>query len=619
MELIYTWIKDFKPFKDFPVNCSNKYNFEYDEVSKILSVDLNSNPLPDDFFGKNIINVNPILGNNGAGKTRFFSFLTSYFGNYNIEFIIVLKVKKELRIFHHKNVSLTLSIRNIESANPHLENEILKIKPEIVTQDNNLLYNLIDKGLSKIYVNHNIQLNQLFPSKNLYDRSTSAILYDKSNKKISRNEYAAFVEDEMRRNLALIRNRGDLVSKIFDFKSKSVGIYFDNSLSYNNRRSQQYTRFLSQNLAIRDAITQSKGRKRLSENYFVFENTELKAVFFGLAILQFLGKDIDTISLKSKSLIEINKDIGRSISDLQVSAKSNSFKLFWNLVKSRKHSKNIQLQINLGPDSNVSFPILDFVSIQFEVSFESAPEFISLYFAALELSPTVSHVQLDVNINPHFLGFNWHISTGQFAYLSLFSRILMQKSTVTKSPTIWIILDEVDQVFHPQWEKEFLTIFLEFVKLEFPKNKIQLFIGSHNPIILSDIPHTNATLVKVDGSLPPINVSKINQTNTFGGNIHSLYKNSFFLNDGFIGSFAQSKIDEIVVFLNKAINSKTNFTSPIITSEYAFNVINIIGEPIVKQMLLEMYYKVFENKNMLNELQRKKEEIEQKIKELKKV
>ena len=69
---------------------------------------------------------------------------------------------------------------------------------------------------------------------------------------------------------------------------------------------------------------------------------------------------------------------------------------------------------------------------------------------------------------------------------------------------------------------------------------------------------------------------------TFGANIHTLLSHGFFMKDGLMGEFAKSKIDDVIKYLN---NDKK---STITTDKDAQNIIDIIGEPIIKRELQRM-------------------------------
>ena len=63
------------------------------------------------------------------------------------------------------------------------------------------------------------------------------------------------------------------------------------------------------------------------------------------------------------------------------------------------------------------------------------------------------------------------------------------------------------------------------------------------------------------------------------------------MEDGLMGEFAKNKIQEIMDFLNDAKNIEEISTK----EEQIRQVIDSIGEPFLKQKLLEMYYKKFKD------------------------
>ena len=84
---------------------------------------------------------------------------------------------------------------------------------------------------------------------------------------------------------------------------------------------------------------------------------------------------------------------------------------------------------------------------------------------------------------------------------------------------------------------------------------------------------------------------------TFGANIHTLLADGFFMDGGLMGEFAKSKIEEVIKYLNdKNLEIKSK--------EEAQKIINIIGEPILKNQLQKM----LDSKN-LSEVDKIKQDI----------
>jgi len=104
-------------------------------------------------------------------------------------------------------------------------------------------------------------------------------------------------------------------------------------------------------------------------------------------------------------------------------------------------------------------------------------------------------------------------------------------------------IDEGELGFHLQWQKEYVLKLIEIVPLIFKRGtEIQLIYATHSPISLSDLPNEHITFLKKDDNRNAIVQDQMDKS-TFSANIHDILKNSFFLTDGFMGSFAQHKIN----------------------------------------------------------------------------
>jgi hypothetical protein len=175
-----------------------------------------------------------------------------------------------------------------------------------------------------------------------------------------------------------------------------------------------------------------------------------------------------------------------------------------------------------------------------------------------------------------------------------------------------LILDEIELYYHPELQKQTINDLLLLISkagLKYIEN-INIMLITHSPFILSDIPDTNILRLE-NGEI------KEKNERTFGSNIHDLLANDFFLT-GFMGEFAQNKIEKIIAFLNftKAkqyilANSETKekhkeeyaYHSSIVEqySEVIFNftaqncleIISLIGEPIIRVKLESMFDDVF--------------------------
>ena len=119
-----------------------------------------------------------------------------------------------------------------------------------------------------------------------------------------------------------------------------------------------------------------------------------------------------------------------------------------------------------------------------------------------------------------------------------------------------LVFDEVEICFHPEYQRSFLNRFIEMADdMKWTMfASINVFVMTHSPFILSDIP-SNRVLYMDDGSMDEKKNEddSLSDKETFGQNIGSLLCNSFFLKY-YVGDFAKKKINEILDEFDKNIS-----------------------------------------------------------------
>ena len=187
------------------------------------------------------------------------------------------------------------------------------------------------------------------------------------------------------------------------------------------------------------------------------------------------------------------------------------------------------------------------------------------------------------------------LSSGEQHYIHTLHSIfyhIKNLNSVFSSPTdkikynyVNLVLDEIELFFHPEFQRKFISDLLEGIsKLDIVNIKgINIIFSTHSTFILSDIPHLN--ILKMDeGSEKPYNSDE----KTFGANIHDLLDNDFFLKEGFMGEFAKSKILDLSEYL-----SHSEDHHPYWNNKKSLEIIDLIGEPLLKNTLKDMHYKKF--------------------------
>ncbi|WXR62029.1 AAA family ATPase [Peptostreptococcaceae bacterium AGR-M142] len=231
------------------------------------------------------------------------------------------------------------------------------------------------------------------------------------------------------------------------------------------------------------------------------------------------------------------------------------------------HIEQVMRYTNKSGAQSARVEKIGFISIKIDRGgLNVVKEFLQLYF--------------NLHTKEDFLLFQWRgISSGEYAMLEMFSRFYeVSKKQLTKN--IMILIDEGETYFHPEWERRFIEILTNsWIKL-FEKHQIQIIFTSNSPFLISDMPKSNIVF---------FNKENMDINDTFASNIHMLLKESFFM-DSTIGEFAKKKIEQVV----KVLNDENNDIEEDRKNEIR-KTINIIGEPIIKKKLEQMYEKKFNN------------------------
>lgn len=185
----------------------------------------------------------------------------------------------------------------------------------------------------------------------------------------------------------------------------------------------------------------------------------------------------------------------------------------------------------------------------------------------------------------------------------------VKEGNLVKYQNVNIIFDEIELYYHPEFQRQFLNAILNRINTTKLYNikGINFIFVTHSPFILSDIHNNNILFLKNDGTID----KDAFKDKTFGANIHDLLKHSFFLENGSMGEFAIQKITDTINFLNlkkktkellnlneASAEVKKEIENEIKVLENAIRVndpskhkevIELIGEPILKSKLSDMY------------------------------
>ena len=148
-----------------------------------------------------------------------------------------------------------------------------------------------------------------------------------------------------------------------------------------------------------------------------------------------------------------------------------------------------------------------------------------------------------------------------------------------------VIFDEVELYFHPEMQRQYISIMLKMLQsVKFSNIRgINIMMVTHSPFVLSDIPDSNVLCLGEGANVI---------TKTLGGNIMEMLSNSFFMKNS-IGDAIKEEIATIADMYNKIIREKNQVFLDL-KEEYKnkrtrFNYIcENVGDDFFKRMLTNM-------------------------------
>ncbi|WP_321279069.1 AAA family ATPase [Marinifilum fragile] len=576
MELLYVWIEDYKNIKKQGFNFSPKHRFDFEyeeEDGKVIGGTLhhkerNTN-YPKKFFGENISNVTAIVGKNGSGKTNLLDTIVQNIGitigakgskKYN--FIAVFK-KKHISKNNVKNEEDQFFIRTSSQFGTIELPMDIKIEPLYFELDSNSIgfmnttfiyysnfldFNIINTAYQgneymNISSNFILQIDQYFDSykrKNLYELIKFWNDHRNISSKIKTPKAIVFNLKEF--DLDFEVNEGEHIDTLADLsvsirnwknsvKSVSTDIFISllkliihTEIEFSNQKKIPFAKIqqlIDSNPTIE--VARSKFEEYISNSYL---KSLLEEAY---QFARFLENRVNRN--KDYFILRISFDNLRDMDDLK--------KLFRYLDK---FSNN-----NL-----------------FWYHFSSLIEF-SYLFKNNEQG---------------------NLSAGEFAFFTLLMRLNNTLKSSSTKKDILLLIDEGEIGFHPEWQKGYIKLFLETIPKINNQRSYQIIFTSHSPFLVSDLPKDNIIFLnkKDDGMCKVCEKDELPDY-TFGANIHSLYRNSFFLENGLMGEFAKGKIDQVIRNLNNELQNEEDKMSP---GDMLF-VIQQIGEPLLKNKLQEMF------------------------------
>lgn len=643
MELLYLWIEnDGMTIKNQSFNFSNHIFFQFekpDDSQGVLTLTENSNFIPN-FFGDSlsltqgervigftggIANVTGIIGENGVGKTNLLEFIIALLiDNLPIgeEFVVAFKdVQNEIiKIFHTlKDFKLTTSgsVYGFKISEPVEQTVFSDFRFNSWKNPMNLVENFGLIFYSPIFDLRNYPLNISNQYKNYADVSTNALIEndvirtgDTYPREVNEIELHKF--SNIRRQFDMLLNSGlanvneiNLPNEIkiqfhrshFDPKSEKRNLTYESEVIFNHldQLVTEGWQIVNAKLNSIESRHESNEKNKLSYSEFS-KNPEYRNALAEKLKIEFSYSFIHNYFHNLNEHYE--EEIYITIDEIQGNNLFERAKYFFENQKwkgkNKEHVKTDLLYTSV-------LYLIDAVDYEKNWIGDNANSFVTDITGGEVLIHNydiyISSIPSDHKKN--FITTSWrNLSSGENALMDLYSRLYFAKKyklkeqlenanqyirhpeqEITPLSFIYILIDEGEVGFHPQWQSEYLFNLINFVRYLFPEYQVQIILTSHSPFVVSDLPKENLIFLEKENNL--CKGVPFNNEQTFAANIHSLLANQFFMKEGVVGKFARTKLQhELKPLLDK--------TTKKIDEQRLIKIIKLIGEPVLQSKLMEI-------------------------------
>lgn len=551
MELIYTYIHNYKGLNKLSIPTSSKFIFSHkNNVLKISKKDLSR-----DYY--NNIPCTLILGKNGVGKSSILDFINSFIydfegsgyciWNENDKLIIITsnckppiissKMKTELvdnndYFFRRKKINLikinnTIDLKSMLVGKKKKKNDSISKDLSLSyflqgskTRNKKLLKQIISFPDHSSWARDNIsrfstkfqfeiensptyKINSIIKNNEIGDKGLFGSIeyfFNTLHDKIINKNLPRYVECDLESlNFSLV----NMIENETDYDEE----FIVNTL-FNKERSSCFLATFSYQkiiyLMLLPAITWyllkvSKASKDICETIYLF--CLCRAYLEEKDPAQTILEALDELNLNNKFYLKIGK------------LSKNIFDIIRNIA-------DILENIEKDPTDNLSFTVEEPKQI-------------------MELIRLVD--RLPSGVSSRFK-YGWDsLSSGEFAKLNLFNQ-LYDSIENSNSKNLIILLDECDLYLHPEWQRVIFSEILDLI-LRYKKSKnIQLVFTTHSPILASDF--LPSDIIHLERDYDQETYTKKVEFG-FGATISELYINGFFI-DATIGQHAHNYLNSII-------------------------------------------------------------------------
>lgn len=581
-QLLYMYIDNFYGFQKQGFNFSTKEQFcVYEAELLILQKRDLDKPFLKSFWGKNILDIHMLIGDNGSGKTTLMKIIIEWICCFSQG---KLPQEKGILVFSQNEGIGYIAFE---------KGDKLELLADIPGAEEYGISQVVEfaKGLQLLYFSNTMTdlnlSNDILSNFSLYYRIVKA---NKDKKHSGKNIIENYNQTEFLNQVDIALNR-DIEDFPVHYLQMEVR-YLDFAVILQDKQRQDIidnlTTLWEHYFGSGQDGKVSKGEQLVIE---LLKTLLIGVIKYVLQLNEYEGKNID----KLKEMIEYydsvyaESDIERGIENFKEFFKDlildnvpgNEIKIadilrFVNLLQADVRNIDGRLAGMKGFNSDRE----GIINARINIDQDKREKFKSFWEAYKEVINYMEEVS-----------FSWVASSGERNWVSLFSIL-----TSVLGENVWLFLDEPDNTLHPDWQRKLLDQIIEVCNgNNYDGKKVQIWISTHSPIMLSDMPGNSVIYLE-----NKLNIDRQIEK-TFGQNIYALFNHAFFLHDGVIGAFASKKIKEVMVCLQnieeRLLNGENDsHNSDCIYSNlgYCETITELLAEPLFKRYFIDSIEKIKE-------------------------
>ena len=215
--------------------------------------------------------------------------------------------------------------------------------------------------------------------------------------------------------------------------------------------------------------------------------------------------------------------------------------------------------------------------------------------------------------------FDRDYSSGEYGDYKIYNKKddIHHKSTKIECDTVLMFMDEADLTLHPEWQRCLIDTLITYIPQVYPVScakDIQLILTTHSPLLLGDIPSENVTYLynqkENEQGEKNVKPNYCKPSETFGQNIHTILRDSFFLSEGTVGAFAAKKINNAAERMIEIKKEVSNFNADISSFQIEMReiqeIINVVAHGVLRTKLENLYQETMDALEEKNKPQHRK-------------